>query len=79
MIVIYYKLFMLSELDTAQDSFDELHKWVRDINENVNTSQNVPLTLLGNKCDLKKEDDDHFLKAKVTSKVSVTIGQLSYH
>ena len=42
-----------------------------------NTSPNVPLTLLGNKCDLKKEDDDHFLKAKVTVtcnlKVSITI------
>ena len=32
----------------------------------VNTSPNIPLTLLGNKCDLKKEDDDHFLKAKVS-------------
>ena len=42
---------------------------MRDIKEN--TSPNVPLTLLGNKCDLKKEDDDHFLKVKVTSKVSV--------
>ena len=30
-----------------------------------NTSPDVFLTLLGNKCDLKKEDDDHFLKAKV--------------
>ena len=70
---------MLSELDTAQDSFDKLHKWVCDIKEN--TSPNVPLTLLGNKCDLKKKDNDHFLKAKVTvtSKVSITIGQYSYH
>ena len=44
---------------------------MRDIKEN--TSPDIPFTLLSNKCDLKKEDDDHFLKAKVTSKVSVTI------
>ena len=49
-----------------QASFDNLHKWVHEIKENETvSSDHVQLTLLANKCDLKKEDDDHYLQAKV--------------
>ena len=58
--VYNYQLIYNSILQT---SFDNLHKWLQQINENA--SPDVQLTLLANKCDLKKEDDDHYLQAKV--------------
>ena len=49
---------------TLQASFDKLSEWVHEVRENAKPS--VQVTLLGNKCDLREDEDwEHYLKAKV--------------
>ena len=57
----------ISLLLVMQETFDKLPKWIDDIKEDV--PPNVQLTLLGNKCDLRKEDGSDegvdYMEAKV--------------
>ena len=51
----------------SQKTFDKLPVWIDMIKENA--SSDVQLTLLGTKCDLRREDDDEcvdYIEAKVS-------------
>ena len=66
LIPAYLIKFLKTMMLCMQASFDELYiKWLCHIEEDA--PPDVHLTLLGNKCDLKKEEDEgvDYLKAKV--------------
>ena len=49
---------------TQRSSFDNLRKWLHELNLNVAVTNNIPQVIIGNKCDLHADRKVHNSEAK---------------